>query len=295
LALGIGCSAVRGPGFSDLGGSDETSQDDEAHGGAPRTANGPGASTGSGGGEQTAIAKRLDVKCTQPPPAPPSVQITVPAGDFAMGCDPKLDAMYRPDEGPVHAVSLSTFTIDQTEVTQAQYYECVAAGVCLAPTCDWSPCGPRANFPVVCVNRDDAETYCAWRKQRLPTEAEWEKAARGTDGLTYPWGVDPPDCDHANMAGCGDGTRAVGTLPMGASVYGALDMAGNVVEWVHDVYDPNYYATAPKDDPTGPTKGESYVGRGGGFRSTTEWQRGGARDDYEAGYFKNSLGLRCAR
>ena len=212
-----------------------------------------------------------------------------------MGCSREIDAECKADESPAHTVTLGAFAIDETEVTQAQYYECVDVGACLAPTCDWSPCADRANHPVVCVNRDDVESYCAWRHERLPTEAEWEKAARGSDALKFPWGNDTLDCTRANIQGCVNGTQPVGSSPLGASIYGALDMSGNVVEWVKDLYDPAYYTSSPAADPTGPAKADSYVGRGGGFRSPAAYQRAGARDDYDADYFKSSLGFRCAQ
>jgi formylglycine-generating enzyme required for sulfatase activity len=134
--------------------------------------------------------------------------------------------------------------------------------------------------------------------KRLPSEAEWEKAARGTDGQPFPWGDGAITCARANFADCNkivSQPKDVGSLPEGASPYGALDLAGNVVEFVNDAYSSTYYAVSPPENPPGPQGTAAYVGRGGGFRSLPYWQRSGARDDYAASYFKDSLGFRCAR
>ncbi len=262
-----------------------------------------GGGGGGGGGatgapEELPSATRLHTStCSTPPPGDASVMVDVPEGEFGMGCNSEVDTECKDDEKPAHAVSIKAFKLEATEVTQGQYYACVMAGACLAPTCDWDPCGARATHPVVCVNRVDAIAYCKYAGKRLPTEAEWEKAARGPKESKFPWGDDPADCSHANLAGCVGGTEPVGSHPIGASMYGALDMAGNVVEWVSDVYDPNYYSVAPLADPTGPAptpKLESFVGRGGGWNSTAVWHRASARDDYEGTYFKKTFGLRCA-
>jgi formylglycine-generating enzyme required for sulfatase activity len=240
---------------------------------------------------------RLSVKCSAFTKPAASIAVSVAAGAFTMGCDPANGSACRDDEKPAHTVTLAAFAIDATEVTQAQYYECARAGACRQPACDFEPCDDqkRAKFPVVCVDRVDAEAYCHFRGARLPSEAEWEKAARGGDERIYPWGDDPLDCDHANMAGCPtNGTLPVGSLAKGASSFGALDMAGNVVEWVEDAYDPGFYAMSPTNDPTGPRGGTRFGGRGGGWRSTAEWQRTTQRDVYEPEYLKDSLGFRCA-
>ncbi len=251
----------------------------------------------TGAPEELPTAKRLQTTCAAPPPATESQMVDVPEGDFAMGCNDAVDADCKPDELPTHAVSLKGFRIDATEVTQEQYVACVVSGACLPPTCDWDPCGARAMHPVVCVNRADAVAYCAHEGKRLPSEAEWEKAARGPEGTKFPWGNDPIDCAHANIAGCTGGTQPVGSHPTGASMYGALDMAGNVVEWVNDTYDATYYAVSPHVDPEGPPASpprDVFVGRGGGWNSTATWHRASARDDYEGAYFKKTFGFRCA-
>jgi formylglycine-generating enzyme required for sulfatase activity len=284
-ALVGGCS-VRGANAGDLTGSVNVDKAADA-----------GAAPGSDG-----TVRLAGYKCVKPPPpATPSKLLPVPAGPFLMGCNPQYDTECKKDELPTHSPSLGAYSIEMTEVSQLQYYECVQSGACLAPTCDWDPCGARSEHPVVCVDREDAETYCLWKHERLPSEAEWEKAARGAEGLKFPWGNDSVDCNHTNMSGCKlgangkDDTAPVGSFPAGASPYGALDMAGNVVEWTADFYDPNYYAMSPAAEPTGPAKAQMYVGRGGGFRSLPYWHRASTRDDYEPSYFKNSTGFRCAR
>jgi len=224
--------------------------------------------------------------------APAGDMVSVPAGDFTMGCG-GTDTQCRDDEKPSHVVTLVAFEIDRTEVTQDQYAACVQAKACAPPSCAWD-C-TTTDSPAGCVAWPEAKNYCAWAGKRLPTEAEWEKAARGTDGRLYPWGNDAPDCTHANMASCGAHAEPVGMLPAGASPYGALDMAGNVVEMVADWYDVGFYQVSPQDNPTGPATGNRYGGRGGGYKSEPAWQRASSRDWYDLTDASEPLGFRCAR
>jgi len=219
--------------------------------------------------------------------------VTIPAADFSMGCEQSLDPACEAYERPAHTVTLAEFEIDRTEVTQDAYTACVEAGACGPPDCEWD-C-EETTLPAACVTWAQARAYCTWRERRLPTEAEWEKAARGVDGRLYPWGDQEPDCDLVNMAGCGDEADPVGTHPSGASPYGALDMAGTVGELVNDFDDESYYASSPARNPMGPESGTRYVGRGGGYRSTAAWQRAASRDWYDATDASEPMGFRCAR
>ncbi|NLI41381.1 MAG: SUMF1/EgtB/PvdO family nonheme iron enzyme, partial [Caldisericales bacterium] len=171
------------------------------------------------------------------------LMVYVPAGEFEMG-----DEDGALDEQPVHTVYLDEYWIDQTEVTNGQYERCVAADSCTVPKSSYSSTrdsyyGNRsyADYPVIYVDWNQADAYCKWAGGRLPTEAEWEKASRGTDGRDYPWG-DSIDENHANYDGNIGDTSEVGRYPKGASPYGALDMAGNVWEWVSDWYAEDYYS-----------------------------------------------------
>lgn len=240
--------------------------------------------TGSGGSESAS-------QCTTT--ADPGDVVDVPAGEFAMGCNEAVDSACDEDEKPQHTVMLSAFSIDRTEVTQAEYTACLLDGACSPPSCDWN-CD-NADYPASCLVSTQAEAYCAWAGKRLPTEAEWEKAARGSDGLKFPWGDDDPSCSVVNMVGCGGAAKPVGSFPSGASPYGALDMAGNMVEMVADRYDEAYYAGSPASDPQGPSSGERYVGRGGGFKSDSKFIRASKRDWYDLTDAGASLGFRCAR
>jgi formylglycine-generating enzyme required for sulfatase activity len=222
--------------------------------------------------------------------AQPGEMVAVAAGEFTMGCDSRSCGG---DEQPQHVVTLSAFEIDRTEVTQAQYTACIEDGACAAPSCDWS-CD-RPDLPAGCVTWAQANAFCGWAGKRLPTEAEWERAARGDAASVYPWGDDAPSCERANMAGCEGGLLPVGSAPSGASPFGALDMAGNVVEFVADWYDAGYYLTSPATDPKGPETGTRYSGRGGGFKSDSNFLRASKRDWYDPTDTAVSLGFRCAR
>jgi len=241
----------------------------------------------------------------------PTDMVFVPAGTFTMGT-PAASGIPG-DEQPPHSVNLSSYWIDRTEVTVDDYAACVTDGACTAPDPNSSfdtYCNASSNrpgdHPMNCVNWSQGEAYCAWRGKRYPTEAEWEKAARGTDARVYPWGATPPTCNEAvffyltiGVAGCGlDHTWPVGSKPLGASPYGALDLIGNVWEWVHDYYDASYYASSPANDPQGPAS--SITGlrtiRGDAWDdSHSTFVRGAARLYNFPTSWSHAIGFRCAR
>lgn len=226
-------------------------------------------------------------------PTPLVDRVSVPAGGFVMGCDPGADPGCPFDALPARAVTLPAFQLDRTEVTQAAYARCVAAGVCAPPGAGYDPAA-RPTHPVVAVSWTDAQAYCAWAGGRLPTEAEWERAARGADERTYPWGGAPPDCTRANYSNCGMAAKPVASAPAGASPVGAHDLAGNVEEWVADWYSSSYYFTGPDVDPQGPATGTTRVVRGGGFRSPSGALRTFVRATLRPDLSSDDLGFRCA-
>jgi len=214
--------------------------------------------------------------------------VFVPPGEFTMGNN---------------KVYLDSFWIDKTEVTNARYAECVQAGECSPPSSNSSRTRNSYfgntvfdDYPVVNVSWMDASAYCTWAGGRLPTEAEWEKAARGTDGREFPWGDNDPLVMPGFMNFNGLDTTRVGTYPNGVSPYGALDMAGNVGEWVTDWLNAEYYNNPPASNPLGPDSGEYRVWRGGSWANTgieslrTYTRTGNLPADSRAG-----IGFRCAR
>jgi formylglycine-generating enzyme required for sulfatase activity len=202
-------------------------------------------------------------------------QLFIPAGTVHMG---GLDIYAENDEKPPHIVQLDAFWIDQVEVTNGMYGLCVQADVCRAPSntssdnrFDYFYNPEFRDYPVVNVTWLDARTYCEWAGRRLPTEAEWERAARGDDMRTYPWGDEPPNAELVNFNNSVGDTSRVGSYSLGASPFGGLDMAGNVWEWVADYYAVDYYAESMDANPTGP---EDKLGmtnrviRGGSFQDS---------------------------
>jgi eukaryotic-like serine/threonine-protein kinase len=226
--------------------------------------------------------------------------VYVPAGEFGMGSkDPNPDV--DKESKPFHNVTLDAFWIDQTEVTNAMYRLCVDAGKCEVPRfggysgSQFYGESKYDQYPINYVDWNMANAYCTWAGRRLPTEAEWEKAARGTGERIYPWGNEAPGCAIVNYYGCLGHTSTVGSYPAGASPYGLLDMAGNVAEWLSDWYSETYYSQSPVRNPQGPASGQDHVMRGGSWTSIDQYlpvsMRGSARPDWAQAY----IGFRCAR
>jgi formylglycine-generating enzyme required for sulfatase activity len=264
------------------------------------------------------------------------VMLYVPSGEFEMGNQDGYT-----NEKPPHMVGLDDFWIDQTEVTNAMFQKFVEAtsyktdaqkigqsyvyqeGKNIITVNKWKlvnganwlhPEGSDStiigldSYPVVQISWNDANAYCKWANARLPTEAEWEMAARGTDGRIYPWGNLPPKGTLANLAdknldavwakkAINDGfefASPVGIYPDGVSPFGALDMAGNAAEWVADLYQYDYYWRSPYSNPTGPASGVMRVMRGGQWSFTADGLRSTARVPHSPTYSIDYSGFRCA-
>jgi len=247
--------------------------------------------------------------CVQPPTtsqpvaavaplASPNVQmpeVFIPSGRFEMG-----SAAYR-DETPPHLVLVDHFWIDRTEVTNGQYARCVEQGICRSPVRLGSYSRPDYfgnpqynSHPVIYVDWGDADTFCRWAGRRLPTEAEWERAARGADDRIYPWGNEFPEPGMLNYDFTVGDTSPVGVYQTGASPYGVLDMAGNVAEWVADWYAKDYYLESPLSDPSGPVSATARVVRGGSWLDNRNSVRAGLRLGYPPDSAFVNLGFRCA-
>ena len=235
--------------------------------------------------------------------------ILVPGGEFEMGAE---GAPAGPDEAPKHKITLSAFYIGKHEVTNHQYQAFVKATGHRPPD---HPDNPKyslwrgnvlldgiGELPVVNVSWDDAVAYCKWAGGRLPTEAEWEKAARGTDGRTYPWGNDPVTGNRTNYGIEGvtfwEGPSTLAKkdqYEFGKSPYGAYEMAGNVWEWVQDWYEEGYYKNSPATNPTGPTEGKERVIRGGSWRDNPDTVRSANRNKHAPDVRRTYIGIRCAK
>ena len=230
-------------------------------------------------------------------------EILIPAGDFQMGCNRSNSAESCFDnERPQHTVYLDAYFIDKYEVTNARYKTCVDADACEPPQAANSFTravyfgNPEfADYPVIQVTWFQASAFCAWEGKRLPTEAEWEKAARGTDGRIYPWGDQAPTQELANFDGNVGDTTPVGSYPAGASPYGVMDMAGNVWEWVNDWYENSYYSQSPSDNPQGPASGESRVLRGGSWNDIDDDVHSASRSFNLPANWNLYGGFRCVR
>ena len=261
----------------------------------------------------------------------PAGRVRMPGGRFVMGstttemmdamilcrrevfhslCDNTMITGGFRAEGAAHEVVLSPFSIDRTEVTVDAYRRCVAAGVCRPPSfASGDARFDRAELPVTHVHWEDATTYCRWSGARLPTEAEWEFAARGAIGRQFPWGnlYNAHLCNHGGFAP--DATDAtdgftglapVGSFPDGATPLGVLDMAGNASEWVEDVFeldDEGFgYGRAPQTNPHGKTTGVYHIHRGGSYEDGAPWMRAASRGTIAAisDPQLESIGFRCA-
>ncbi|CAG0976089.1 gamma-glutamyl hercynylcysteine S-oxide synthase [Anaerolineales bacterium] len=241
-------------------------------------------------------------------------QLFVPEGLVKMG---GMDILMENDELPAHDVTLDAFWIDQVEITNGMYALCVDAGICRPPVKvnsdnrdDYFGNPEFRDYPVVYVTWYDANAYCEWAGRRLPTEAEWERAARSDDMRNYPWGNEPPNAENSNSNNIVGDTSRVGSYAIGVSPFGALDMGGNVWEWVADYYQPDYYKVSPSVNPKGPNNGGlNYlrVIRGGSYQDGQFDLRTSNRG-YEVGpdptklpdnsaYYERSsvkIGFRCA-
>jgi len=252
--------------------------------------------------------------------------VPVPAGPFFMGCNVALDEECSDHEKPQHEVTVPAFLVDVYEVTAAEYAECVRAGACSGDTSGatyWSWCTPgvdgKEQNPANCLDWTQAAAYCLWAGRRLCTAAEWEKAARGGCELyqdcavetpVYPWGSEPATCKKAVMddggSGCGEfGTKPVGTKPDGVSPYGAMDMAGNVSEWVQDCWHFDYneseeglYGSPPSDGSAwegAMCANELRVVRGGSFYYFATNLRASWRETKEVTDSSAMTGFRCCK
>jgi formylglycine-generating enzyme required for sulfatase activity len=258
-------------------------------------------------------------------PSKPAHMVHVEAGPFIMGSDGEKNA------SPKRHTTLRAFWIDRYEASVGDYARCVREGACSAPSLTAENCsGPWTDFnhwskegakpgrlrqPINCVSWSQARAFCAWAGKRLPTEAEWEKTARGTDGRRYPWGSTPPGSPKTELGNFADraasrafpgwevldgyddghiGTAPVDAFPDGASPYGAEQLAGNVWEWVEDAYDPAWYAQAPVQDPLCRLPSTEKVIRGGSMYMAPAWLRTYARGHQQPDTAADSVGFRCA-
>ena len=225
---------------------------------------------------------------------PPEGMVLIPEGEFLMGDEDGL-----PDSRPMHRTRLSSYWIDKYEVTNAQYRLCVKSGACLPPKDrQIFDDAERAQYPVTNVTWAQARTFCQWRGRRLPTEAEWEKAARGTDGRRYPWGNSVELIKNLvkeqPARAIGQRPAAIGSFPATMSPYGVFDLVGNAWEWVSDWYAEEYYSVAPPRDPQGPLRGSFRVLRGGDWSQSPLELRASYRGWDEMSYWGPTLGFRCA-
>lgn len=226
----------------------------------------------------------------------PSEMVAIAAGPFVRGTE---NGGF--DERPTRTIHLDEYSIDRFEVTNHQYQQFVVATGHRKPGLPsrYAKSGAKVrgvNQPIVYVSWDDAEEYCRWKGKRLPTEAEWEKAMRGTDGRLWPWG-NKEQPDGANWARVKDGyevSARVGTFQIDKSPYGVMDGAGNVMEWVADWYDETYYKSSPDRNPPSPEYGTYRVLRGGSYTTTGADVRITSRSKMMPDFRDETIGFRCA-
>lgn len=219
-----------------------------------------------------------------------SVLVFVPEGEFEMGETGGTD-------NPLHSVQLSPFWIQRNEVTNRQYGLCIESGQCSPPSDGKRALAveeaSQADVPVAGVTWEQASAYCSWVQGSLPTEAQWEKAARGPESRLYPWGDAEPSCQLLNFGNCVGYPAIVGQYPDGQSYYTLFDMAGNVFEWAYDWYDAGYYSASPASDPTGPESGTVRVFRSSNYYSFADEIKLSRRLYMEPEKFRDDLGFRC--
>lgn len=258
--------------------------------------------TAIGRGPVSTVAPVPPTATVRPSPTPsptpipvPEGMVLVPAGYFLAG-----SSTGQPNETPEHPVLLDAYYIDQYEVTNAQYQACVTAGACTQANLrnsyrrlNYRDDPAYAHYPVIGVTWDQSAAYCAWAGKRLPTEAEWEYAASGPENFIWPWGN---DFDLNLSAASARDTQPVGSYPDGASLFGIYDMAGNVTEWVADVYDPAFYANSRASNPVGVGDGDQRIYRGGAFDRLDESAYTTSRRYIKSRSFKDvAVGFRCAQ
>jgi formylglycine-generating enzyme required for sulfatase activity len=285
----------------------ETVQPEEAAPTPPVSSSGPCAT------DSPAVAKKRTASA-------PEGMVYIPGGPFTMGASGDNQST---DDGPAHKVCVNGFYMDRFEVTNAQFQKFVETtgyvtdGEKQTDTSDlrtWhhpdgidSTIEDKPNYPVVCISWNDANAYALWAGKRLPTEAEWEKAARGTDGRAFPWGNKSPAASNLNAADKSasfkwsssslddkyKGVAPVGSFPSGKSVYGIEDMSGNVWEWCWDWWNPGYYKVSSANNPVGPAAGEYRVIRGGSWYYHLDGARTTQRMYFRPGGFSAAIGFRC--
>jgi formylglycine-generating enzyme required for sulfatase activity len=224
--------------------------------------------------------------------------IYIKSGEFTMGSS-DLDLEHADDELPQHRVFLDAYWISKTEITNGMYKNCVDAGVCKYSVSHIT--NPHfldpayTNHPVVYINWKGAQEFCNWIGGRLPTEAEWEKAARGPDGKQYPWDTELDGLIFTNSNNLVGDTTPVNALPSSVSYYGVLDMNGNVREWVYDWYDLDYYKHSPYNNPQGPEKTGLKVLKGASYLDSIRYTRAANRLAHKPNSPGATRGFRCAK